>query len=67
MLNRHSKRALLLGLLFAGTATGQTITGLKLEPAAAKAGTAAPATKPDCPAPLGYFENQTKGQFGCRP
>lgn len=34
---------------------------------AAKAGTAAPATKPNCPAPLSYFENKTRGQFGCRP
>lgn len=33
----------------------------------AKAGTAAPATKPGCPAPLSYFENKTRGQFGCRP
>jgi hypothetical protein len=32
----------------------------------AKAGTAAPALKPDCPAPLGYFEHKRKGQFGCR-
>lgn len=34
---------------------------------AGKAGTAAPAAKPDCPAPLSYFENTTRGQFGCRP
>lgn len=34
---------------------------------AGKAGTAAPAAKPDCPAPLSYFENKTRGQFGCRP
>ena len=33
----------------------------------AKAGTALPAVKPECPAPLGYFENQSKGQLGCRP
>ena len=33
----------------------------------AKAGTAAPATQPECPAPLSYFENKTRGQFGCRP
>ena len=33
----------------------------------AKAGTALPTAKPDCPAPLGYFENKSKGQFGCRP
>jgi plastocyanin len=33
----------------------------------AKAGTAAPTAKPDCAAPLGYFENKSKGQFGCRP
>jgi PKD domain len=32
----------------------------------AKAGTALPATKPECPAPLGYFENKSKGQLGCR-
>ena len=33
----------------------------------AKAGTALPATKLECAAPLGYFENQSKGQLGCRP
>ena len=33
----------------------------------AKAGTALPAAKPDCPAPLGYFENKSKGQYGCKP
>ena len=33
----------------------------------AKAGTALPTAKPDCPAPLGYFENKSKGQLGCRP
>jgi hypothetical protein len=33
----------------------------------AKAGTALPATRLDCAAPLGYFENKTKGQLGCRP
>lgn len=33
----------------------------------AKAGTALPAAKPVCAAPLGYFENQSKGQLGCRP
>lgn len=33
----------------------------------AKAGTAAPASKLACPAPLGYFENTSKGQLGCRP
>ena len=32
----------------------------------AKAGTALPTTKPECPAPLGYFENKSKGQLGCR-
>ena len=32
-----------------------------------KAGTAAPAERPGCPAPLSYFENKTRGQFGCRP
>jgi hypothetical protein len=32
----------------------------------AKAGTALPATKPECPAPLGYFENKSKGQLGCK-
>jgi hypothetical protein len=31
----------------------------------AKAGTALPAAKLDCPAPLGYFENKAKGQLGC--
>jgi len=34
---------------------------------AAKAGTALPTAKANCPAPLGYFENKSKGQFGCRP
>ena len=33
----------------------------------AKAGTALPTAKPDCRAPLGYFENKSKGQLGCRP
>lgn len=33
---------------------------------AAKPGTAPPATKLACPAPLGYFENKSKGQLGCR-
>jgi uncharacterized protein involved in outer membrane biogenesis len=33
----------------------------------AKAGTALPAAKLECPAPLGYFENKSKGQLGCRP
>ena len=33
----------------------------------AKTGTALPSAKPDCPAPLGYFENKSKGQLGCRP
>jgi hypothetical protein len=33
---------------------------------AAKAGTALPAVKPECPAPLGYFENKSKGQLGCK-
>jgi hypothetical protein len=33
----------------------------------AKAGTALPAAKPECPAPLGYFENKSKGQLGCKP
>jgi hypothetical protein len=32
----------------------------------AKAGTALPTAKPDCPAPLGYFENKSKGQLGCK-
>ena len=31
----------------------------------AKAGTALPAAKLDCPAPLGYFENKAKGKLGC--
>jgi hypothetical protein len=31
----------------------------------AKAGTALPTAKLDCPAPLGYFENKAKGQLGC--
>ena len=33
---------------------------------AAKAGSAAPAGKLECPGALGYFENKTRGQFGCR-
>jgi len=33
----------------------------------AKAGTALPTAKLDCAAPLGYFENKSKGQLGCRP
>ena len=32
----------------------------------AKAGTALPTAKTECPAPLGYFENKSKGQLGCR-
>lgn len=32
----------------------------------AKAGTALPTARADCPAPLGYFENKSKGQLGCR-
>jgi len=34
---------------------------------AAKAGTTLPTAKLDCPASLGYFENKSKGQLGCRP
>ncbi len=33
----------------------------------AKAGTALPSAKLACAAPLGYFENKSKGQLGCRP
>jgi len=33
----------------------------------AQAGTALPTAKLDCPAPLGYFENKSRGQLGCRP
>ena len=33
----------------------------------AKAGTALPTAKLDCAAALGYFENRSKGQLGCRP
>jgi len=33
----------------------------------AKAGTALPTAKLECPAPLGYFENKSKGQLGCKP
>ena len=33
----------------------------------AKAGAALPTAKPECRAPLGYFENKSKGQLGCRP
>jgi hypothetical protein len=32
----------------------------------AKPNTALPAAKPECPAPLGYFENKSKGQLGCK-
>jgi len=32
----------------------------------AKAGTALPAIRLECAAPLGYFENKSKGQLGCR-
>lgn len=32
----------------------------------AKAGTALPAAKLECAASLGYFENKSKGQLGCR-
>jgi hypothetical protein len=32
----------------------------------AKPNTALPTPKPECPAPLGYFENQSKGQLGCK-
>ena len=32
----------------------------------AKPGTAPPTAKLACPAPLGYFENKSKGQLGCR-
>jgi hypothetical protein len=32
----------------------------------AKAGSDLPAAKPECPAPLGYFENKSKGQLGCK-
>jgi hypothetical protein len=33
----------------------------------AKAGTALPAAKLECLAPLGYFENKSRGHLGCRP
>lgn len=33
----------------------------------AKAGTALPSAKLECAAPLGYFENKSKGQLGCKP
>ena len=33
----------------------------------AKAGTALPSAKLECPGELGYFENKAKGQLGCRP
>jgi len=33
----------------------------------AKAGTAAPAKRLECPGSLTYFENTKKGQLGCRP
>jgi len=34
---------------------------------AAKAGTAAPAKRLECPGSLTYFENTKKGQLGCKP
>ncbi len=34
---------------------------------AAKAGTAAPAQRPECRGDLTYFENTKRGQLGCRP
>jgi hypothetical protein len=33
----------------------------------AKAGTALPTAKLECAPPLGYFENKSKGQLGCKP
>jgi hypothetical protein len=33
----------------------------------AKAGTELPATRLECPGTLGYFENKSRGQLGCRP
>ena len=33
----------------------------------AKAGTALPATRTDCPGDLSYFENVKKGKMGCQP
>lgn len=33
----------------------------------AKAGSAAPAARPECPGELGYYENLKRGQLGCRP
>jgi hypothetical protein len=33
----------------------------------AKAGTTLPTAKLECAASLGYFENKSKGQLGCRP
>jgi hypothetical protein len=33
----------------------------------AQAGTVVPAARLNCPAPLGYFENASRGQLGCRP
>ena len=33
----------------------------------AKPGTAAPAARLACPSPLGYYENTSRGQLGCRP
>ena len=33
----------------------------------AKAGTAAPAAKLECPGQLGYYENTKTGRLGCRP
>ena len=33
----------------------------------ARAGTAAPAAKPECPGKLGYYKNTETGRLGCRP
>ncbi len=33
----------------------------------AKIGSPLPLARLECPAPLGYFENKSRGQLGCRP
>ncbi len=33
----------------------------------ARVGTPLPQARLDCPSPLGYFENKSRGQLGCRP
>ena len=62
----------------AGIASASCPAGWKMQPRSvnrktgaytctARAGTAAPAARPQCPGSLSYFENSKKGQLGCRP